>query len=168
MQYVNHKMFKKQGLAFHAKKRPKSSGFTFVEIIISIALISVVSIGAISSILLAREIAEYDKQRIAAIAAARSFIEERARRDLFPTLSPISDVTLDNFNTPDGGDDLAASVSINLYNVNPDGTRGSELFAEPTTQDRIEVEVTISWNRTGRMSSRRVSQSLTTYVSPDL
>ena len=80
MQYFTHKILKKQGLAPSAKKRPKSSGFTFIEIIISIALISVVSIGAVSAILLAREIADnpylmtpYRALRLAVINKERIF-----------------------------------------------------------------------------------------------
>jgi len=135
---------------------------------IAVALTAVIGVGILTAVAMARDLAEFDKQRIAAISAARRFLEERARHDLFPTLDPIEDVTLDNFNTPDASDDLRASLDLKLYEVNTDGTRGAELAAAPTNDDIVEVEVVVSWNRTGRLSSHRVTESLRTYVAPDL
>lgn len=143
-------------------------GFTLVEAVVTIVLVTVIGIGAISSVLVARELAEYDKQRIAAMSAARAFLEEKARHDLFPTLGPLGSTTLDNFNTPTSTDDLQATVEMKIYEVNADGSRGAELVSSPTTDDRVEVEITVSWDRTGRLSTHRVSETLSTYVSPDL
>jgi type II secretory pathway pseudopilin PulG len=143
-------------------------GTTLIEAMFSVLIVSIVGIGVITGIVLCRQLAEYDKQRLAAISAARSFLEERTRRDLYPTLAAISDVTLDNFNTPDQADDLNASAALAIYAVNPDGTRGAALSAPPADGKRVEVEVTITWNRTGRRSSVQVSESLSTYVAPDL
>jgi len=146
----------------------RTRGFTLVEVLIASVIVAIIGIGIISTVLVARQIAEYDKQRIAAISNARRYLEERTRRDLFPTLSPVSDVILDNFNTPETSDDLMATVDLHIYNVNPDGSRGTELTSPPTTDHRVEVEVVISWNRTGSLSSIRVSESISTYVTPDV
>jgi len=145
-----------------------AAGFALVETLIAVALCALVGLGLVTTVVTARHVAEYDKQRMAAMAAARRFIEERARHDLFPTLDPISDVTLDNFNTPDIADDLRANLTMKLYQVENDGSRGAELTSAPTTDEVVEVEVTVSWNRMGSLSSHRVSESLRTYAAPDL
>jgi len=145
-----------------------NEGVTLIEALISVALSAMIGIGIVTSVVASRQLAEFDKQRMAAISAARRYIEERARHDLFPTLDPISDVTLDNFNTPDSADDLQANLDLKLYTVNVNGSRGVELTESPNTDDVIEVEVTVSWNRTASLGSHRVSESLSTYVSPDL
>ena len=139
-----------------------------VEILVCVLIVAIVGIATITTLLVARELAEYDKQRIAAISSARYYLEEQARRNIFPTITPATNVSLDNFNTPTQLDDLHATVAINLYQVNADGTRGAQLTAAPTTPARIEVDAVVTWNRTGRLSSRQVTETLQTYVSPNL
>jgi len=148
--------------------KPKIKSFTIVEALIAMGLVVMVGLGLIVCVIMTRQMAEYDKQRISAVAAARRYIEERARRDLFPSITPIDDVTLDDFNTPNVEDDLRATLTLKLYSVNQDGTRGTEITSAPTDGRVIEVEVTVSWNRTASMSSHRVDEVLHTYMAPDL
>jgi len=143
-------------------------GFTLVEVLIASVIVFIIGIGAISAIILARQFAEYDKQRIAAISFAREYLE-RTRRNLFSALNPVSDVILDNFNTPaDIADDLMATVDLKIFKVDAYGTRVLPELSEITTPERVEVVVTVSWNRTGRLSSKRVSESISTYAAPDV
>lgn len=148
--------------------RRRQAGFSIIEALIAVVLVSIVALGLVASVIISRQLAEYDKQRLAAISAARRELEIRSRRDLFPTLNPIADVTLDNFNTPDEADDLRASMTLEVYSVNADGSRGAQLTSSPTTDELLEVVVRVSWNRTGSRSSARVSEELHTYVAPDL
>jgi prepilin-type N-terminal cleavage/methylation domain-containing protein len=143
-------------------------GFSLVEVMIAIAVFAFIGIGMMSTVIFMRETAEYDKQRIAAMAAARQFLEEEARRAPYPTLQPVNAVALDNFNTPEAADDLNATVSLQLFQVNVDGSRGAELFAAPSTAQILEVVVTVTWNRTARLSDRQGSVSMSTYKYPDL
>ncbi|MCX7017348.1 MAG: type II secretion system protein [Candidatus Sumerlaeota bacterium] len=146
----------------------RASGFTLVETMVAVALVAISGSAVITAVLAARQWAEYDKQRLSAVAAARRYIEQRARHDLFPTLDPIADATIDNFNTPDTADDLMATLTMQLYHVNNDGTRGAELTVAPTAEEILEAVVTVSWNRTASLSSKRASETINTYVYPDL
>ncbi|OPZ14265.1 MAG: hypothetical protein BWZ10_01947 [candidate division BRC1 bacterium ADurb.BinA364] len=144
------------------------AGFTLLETMIAVILVAITGLGLISAVVVSRELAELDKQRLAAISIARNVLEEQARRSPFPSLQPISDMTIDNFNTPETADDLNASLDLQLFEVEQDGSRGAELFAPPSSPQLIEVLVTIEWNRTGRRSSKRVQEQMSTYVYPDL
>ena len=144
-----------------------AKGFTLVETMIAVAIIAIVSLGLIFSVITARQIAEYDKQRIVAVSAARIFLEQRTRRDPFPKLDNIPDMPLDNFNTPDTADDLSAKLNLHLYHVNTNGTRGAELTSNPTADDVLEAVVTVTWKRLGSHDAT-VSEELHTYVAPDL
>lgn len=153
------------------------AGFSLLEVMIAVMVVAVAGIGLISSVLVTRHYAEYDKQRLSAIAVARHYLEQRARKDPFPAISPIAEQSIDNFNTPEEvGDDLMAELDLKLYQVNSNGTRGDEITSAtqeayqtgPNREDRIEVEVTVSWDRTGHLSGHRVSERLSTYSAPDL
>lgn len=157
-------MNKSKGL----RRRRIRAGFSLIETLIAVSIVAIVGMGLIAGIIYSREIAEYDKQRMAAIAAARRYMEEHARHDPFPEISALNDVTLDNFNTPEESDDMQATVSMEIYNVNNDGSRGSEITSSPTADDRVEVVVIVEWNRAGRRSGKRVSEELSTYVAPDI
>lgn len=146
----------------------KTTGFTLVEAIIGIALTVIIVIGLAGTVVIIRQIAEYDKQRQAAISAARFFLE-KCRHDPYPKSVTVNNIVLDNFNTPPGSDDLLARADIEIFDVNPDGTRGAKLIEIPEDYNKaVEIVVTISWNRTGSLSSRRVSEVLHTYKVPDL
>jgi len=151
------------------KMKKRKRGFTLVEVLVASVIVFIIGMGAISAIILARYFAEYDKQRIAAFSYARWFLEDQTRHKPFPSVTTIDDVVLDNFNTPaETADDLMATVNLQIFQVNPDGTRGAVINPSPTTPERVEVVVTVSWNRTGRLSSKRVSESISTYVAPDV
>ena len=81
------------------KRKSKRNAFTLVEIVISIAITTLIGLGVISSLVFTRTVSEYDKQRIVAINYARSYIEQ-FRRPCFPTLQGEHQVVLDDFNTP--------------------------------------------------------------------
>ncbi len=151
------------------KHNKSARGFTLIEAIIAITLVAFMGTGLLVTLLMGRQMAEYDKQRIAAISAARDYLE-RARRDLYPALEPVPPVRLDDFNTPSTLDDLHATLEVDLYEVNPDGSRGSEISdtSALTDFDLVEVVVTVEWYRTGSLSSHRVSEVVRTYRTPDV
>lgn len=152
----------------HKSRKLRSPAFTIIEALVAIALISFMGTGLIGTILMARQMAEYDKQTIAAISAARDYIE-RQRNITFPAALSINDVQLDNFNTPSTLDDLNATLDVSLYIVNPDGTRGDSIQSTRylNNLELVEVEVRIEWNRTGSLSSHRVIETLHTYIGAD-
>ena len=159
-------MSKKNGV-HKMKRKSKRNAFTLVEIVISIAITTLIGLGVISSLVFSRTVSEYDKQRIVAINYARSYIEQ-FRRPFFPTLQGEHQVVLDDFNTPSPSDDLNAAINVALYEVNSDGSRGDLIVNPPMNQDMVEIEVTVTWNRTGRLSSKRVSEVLHSYIAPVL
>ena len=147
----------------------KPKAFTLVEILVATALIAFMGSGLIMTILMARHMAEYDKQRMAAVAAARKYIED-SRKKPFPAEISRQGVRLDDFNTPELLDDLNADLDLNLYLINPDGSRGAKISNTIglNDSDLVEVEVVVEWNRTARLSSHRVSERLYTYRMADL
>ncbi len=152
------------------KKRKKSlSGFTLVEAILAIAIVGFMGVGLLSVLMLTRHMAELDKQRIAAIAAARDY-HERSRLALFPAAFSVSNIRLDDFNTPATLDDLNATLSVKLYEISPDGSRFRELDNTYTLDYKtlVEVVISIKWNRTGRLSSHRMQEVIHTYQTADL
>ena len=145
----------------------KARGFTLIEAMFSVVIVFTCTLGTISAVTLARETAEYDKQRLSAISVARHYLE-LARHDFHPERQAIENVIIDDFNTPDDhSDDLLATLDLIVYEINVDGTRGGERDEYTDMKDALEVEITVSWNRTGRRSSKRVSETISTYVSPD-
>jgi type II secretory pathway pseudopilin PulG len=149
------------------KRISRKNAFTLIEIVISIAITTLIGLGVISSLVYSRTISELDKQRIVAINYARSYIEE-FRRPFFPTLQGQHQVVLDDFNTPAPSDDLHATLNVDLYKVNADGSRGAKIVNPPMDQELLEIEVTVSWNRTGRLSSKQVTETLHSYIAPVL
>jgi len=112
---------------FRKRISKKRRGESIIEGMIAVLLVGFMGVGIISTILLTRHMAEFDKQRIAAISAARDYIEQN-RRELFPASEEMPPVRLDDFNTPTVlTDDLNATVRVDLYLVNPDGTRGEQI-----------------------------------------
>jgi type II secretory pathway pseudopilin PulG len=149
------------------KKRRWHAGFTLIEAVMASAIVLIMGLGLVAGLIFMRQAAEYDKQRIAAINYARQFMEQ-TRRDLIPSLDlPIQTISLDTFNTPSGLDDLHATAEIHIYEIDASGNRIKELTAPPTTRTLLEAEVIVAWNRTGSLSSRRVSESLRSYLVPE-
>ena len=150
------------------KNKYRGPAFTIIEALVAISLISFLGTGLILTILMARQMAEYDKQRIAAISAARDYIEQQ-RRITYPAALTINDIQLDNFNTPTILDDLNATLDVSLFIINPDGTRGDSIQSTAYLNDLelVEVAVTVEWNRTGSLSSHRVRETLNTYIGAD-
>ena len=142
--------------------RHTTRGFTLVEAVISVLIVSMISLGLIGSVIVTRHVAEYDKQRIAAIAAARQFAEDVRQRLSIDGITTTAE--LENFNTPDELDDLQAELTVQKFAVNTDGSRGAEIIGpyDDNTQ-RVEVIITVTWNRTGSRSAKQVSEELHMY-----
>jgi hypothetical protein len=123
-------------------------------------------VGTFSAVVFLREQIELDKQRIIALNHARRQVE-RIRRNIFTSISDES-VVLDNFNTPDDpNDDLVGLMRTHVWTVNSDGTLGSQVTAFPLeNRQRVLVEVSVSWSRLGRQSSRTAVEAIRTYVAP--
>jgi type II secretory pathway pseudopilin PulG len=149
-------------------RRPARMGFSLVEVLVAVVLVTVAVIGTISSLLFIRETLDVDKQRLIAINHARQQMEV-ARRNLYPSLGFDSTILIDNFNTPTvTADDVTAELSTQAWVIETDGS-----LTEVTTQNQLEdgrmllLQVEIEWNRgAGRRSETREREVLQTYVSP--
>ena len=65
------------------------------------------------------------------------------------------------------GPHLAGQMATRVWNVNQDGSLGSEVLSFPLeNRRRVLVEVAVSWNRLGRQSTRTATEVLRTYVAP--
>lgn len=141
-------------------------GLTLVETMIAVALVSFSAVGTLSSLVFIREQLEIDKQRLIAQNHARRQLE-LIRRNLFTSISDET-VTIDNFNTPDDpDDDLVGVMTTTAWEVNPDGTTGSAVSSFPLEErKRVLVQVSVTWNRLGRLSPTTAVEVMQTYVAP--
>jgi type II secretory pathway pseudopilin PulG len=133
---------------------------------IAVALVSFSAVGTLSSLVFIREQLEIDKQRLIAQNHARRQLE-LIRRNLFTSISDET-VTIDNFNTPDDpDDDLVGVMTTTAWEVNPDGTTGSAVSSFPLEErKRVLVQVSVTWNRLGRLSPTTAVEVMQTYVAP--
>jgi hypothetical protein len=125
----------------------------------------IIGIGLVSSLIYMRERAELDKQRDIAANFARQFMEE-TRRNLFPALVN-SERTIELETEFMEAGAWPAVAKIKLYKTDAHGTR-VPITTIPSRGDLIELEVTVEWQRMGRLSDRRFFESLHTYVFPDV
>jgi type II secretory pathway pseudopilin PulG len=147
-------------------RSPRRSGFTLVEALIAVVIAALSITSSVTAVLFLRDSLEVEKQRLIALNHARRQVE-LIRRNLFTSVSQQS-VVLDNFDTPENPeDDLTATVSTNVWNVNPDGSTGSSVTAFPLEQRRrVLVEVDVAWRRTGRLDPITAHETIRTYVAP--
>ncbi|HPB30865.1 MAG TPA: hypothetical protein PLB62_05380 [Candidatus Sumerlaeota bacterium] len=140
----------------------KAGAFTLVEAVIATLLVTTMTIGIVSMMTYSRSYARLDRERAAATAhAARKM--ENLKRQMFTKIAPSREtVVLDNNGTPGNpDDDLLGNLEVNLYSSN-----GQPIVAPPNEADLLKVEITVSWNPSGRLSQKRMKETLCTYITP--
>ncbi|MBN1866595.1 type II secretion system protein [Candidatus Sumerlaeota bacterium] len=116
--------------------------FTLVEVMVTIAIASVVCLATIASLSWSLQFQALQQQRMGAVAILQREMEE-IRQELHPDLIGTRESWLDDNRTPDNpGDDIPCNLIMTLYHA--DGTP----FASgetPATHERITIELTLTW-----------------------
>lgn len=143
---------------FKARRR---RGFTLVEALISIVIITLMSITTLTLLMFTRMHNAHEQER----ARAHQIATERMDRilhELFPTVEAGEDITVWDNGTPDDtSDDTQGVVSVSLWDVD-----GNPINFTPTPWERVEVEVTVTWNLRGRRAGVEARESIKTYMAP--
>ncbi|MFH0795007.1 MAG: prepilin-type N-terminal cleavage/methylation domain-containing protein [bacterium] len=138
----------------------RAGGFTLIEVIIAIVIITFAGLGIISSLIFARENAELDKQRLTALNVGRLYMEQAKK---YYTTVSIEDQVIDDFNNP-SITPINATVSVTFYTINTDtGQKLAEISFPDETQSYI-VEVVVTWKLAARLSGKTQSVELESIV----
>jgi prepilin-type N-terminal cleavage/methylation domain-containing protein len=136
-------------------------GFTLVETLIALAILTFMGIGIISMVIYARTYTEMEKQRTNALIVASTEME-RLKRTLFSTITPkIQYVVIDDNGTSDPIDDLQGTLEVIIKDKS-----GNILSSPPQTNNRIFVEIVVSWHPAGSPSNKVLKERLISEIAP--
>jgi len=139
----------------------KTRGFSLVESLIAIALLTFIGIGTICTVVYARNYTEMEKQRNNALVLA-STVMERLKRDLFTTIAPSTqNVVIDDNGTIDAKDDLHGTLAVIVKDK-----YGNTLSGPPQTNSRIFVEIVVRWHPAGSPSRKILEERLISEIAP--
>ncbi|MEQ8822132.1 MAG: prepilin-type N-terminal cleavage/methylation domain-containing protein [Sumerlaeia bacterium] len=146
--------------------RRRERGFSFLEVMIAMVIVSIVGIGIYTSVIVGLRVQQATREFNGAIKAANDALEG-SKGTLFQFLEPRLNVpvTIDDRGTPQIGDDLEGVLDLRFYS--PD--RSTQYFsstAMPTDGSMIRAEATVTWipSRTGTTIPDRYT--LTTMLAP--
>lgn len=140
--------------------RPRT-GFVLVEALIAIVIVTLASVATLSLLMFTRmhNAQEQERTRAHQIATERM---DRVLQELFPTVVAGEQLTVwDNGTPDDDSDDTEGTIEVILRDVD-----GNLINFTPTPWERVEVEVTVSWNPRGRRGDIEVRESIKTYMAP--
>ncbi len=140
-------MFKK------LKKNSRVKGFTMIEIMISIAFLSIVLLGLISGYMNCLRLNEMSKSTTIATEDARRVLEQM-RSDAITTLADITSVDWTAWAVANGLDSLG-SEQIAVGYVDRDGN-GDALDDDP-----LEVAIFVTWHDGQRLRSLNLASLIT-------
>lgn len=139
----------------------RTSGFTLVEALIAIIIATLGAISTLTLLAFTRLHNEEEQERSRAHQMVSQKMEE-IRYELYTAITPGEDVVLwDNGTTDDTTDDTPGVLTVKMWDAD-----GNELAAAPVEAQRIQVEVTLSWNPRGRRAEQTLQESVMTYIAP--
>lgn len=139
----------------------RRSGFTLVEALIAIVIVTTGSISTLSLLMTTRShnAQEQERARAHEIATERM---ERVLHELFPTVVAAEEITVWDNGTPDSShDDTTGTISVQLYNY-----EGNSISQTPTPWTRVQVEITVTWTPRGRGGHQQLREVLMAYMAP--
>lgn len=139
----------------------RASGFTLIEALIAIIIATLGAISTLSLLAFTRLHNEEEQERSRAHQMVSQKMEE-IRYELYTAITPGEDVVLwDNGTPADTTDDTPGVMTVTMWDAD-----GNELTAAPTQAQRIQVEVTLTWNPRGRRADQTLRESVMTYIAP--
>ena len=139
----------------------KKKGFTLIESLIAIVLLSFIGIGIVSTIIYARHYTEMEKQRTNALTQA-STVMERLKRTIFSAIVPSTqNVVIDDNGTATTKDDLRGILEVIVKDKD-----GNVLTGPPDNNNRLFVEIVVTWHPAGNPSRKILEERLISEMAP--
>lgn len=141
--------------------RRRRSGFTLVEALIAIVLVTTGAISTMTLLLATRSQNSQEQERARAHEIATERME-RVLHELFPTVVSAEEITVWDNGTPDTPhDDTTGNISVALYDFD-----GNSIDSTPTPWTRVAVEVTVTWTPRAKDDQTELREVLMAYMAP--
>jgi prepilin-type N-terminal cleavage/methylation domain-containing protein len=136
-------------------------GFTLVEAAIAMVIVSLGALSTLGLLAFTRLHNEEEQERSRAHQMVSEEME-RVRLELFSRVTTGNQVTVwDNDTADDTTDDTTGTMVVVMRD-----TAGNSIASSPDPAERVQVEVTLSWNPRGRRADRTLQESVMSYVVP--
>ena len=141
----------------------RKRGFSLIEVMITVAVVSIMFFATLSLIMTARMLDNLEQER----ARAHEIVTEeldRVRFALFSRVTGGDEVTIWDNGTPDNDtDDTEGVLSVTIRDQG-----GNTLAVTPVPSEIVEIEVTLTWTPRGRVgsSSRIYRETVMAYITP--
>lgn len=147
-------------------KRPRGNAFTLVEVLITIAIVSIAGTAIISSLIFGVYMRQSIRERNGAMRAAADVMESTKKR-LFGELRQMDfdTILIDNRGTVDTSDDIMGTASLRFFDRSGNEV-GTSSVPMPMDLSLVRAEVIVEWNPPGRRSSTTQSVVLATLLAP--
>lgn len=144
------------------KVKAKRRGFTLMETVVTILLVTLIGLGIVSMLIYSRRYANLDRERNKAIAVAGRRMEQLKRAFIFDLAPTVEDVLIDDNDTPNNdADDIRGKLEIMLKDKD-----GNAISGPPTGDERVQLEIVVTWHPESRISGKVLKERLITYVTP--
>lgn len=139
----------------------RRSGFSLVEALIAIVIVTAGSVSTLSLLMTTRSHNAHEQERARAHEIATERME-RVLHELFPTVVAAEEITVWDNGTPDTPhDDTTGTISVLLYDFD-----GNSISSTPTPWTRVQVEVVVTWTPRGRGGQQEFREVLMAYMAP--
>ncbi|MBN1902336.1 type II secretion system protein [Candidatus Sumerlaeota bacterium] len=139
----------------------KGKGFTILESLVALVILTFMGISIILTMIYSQHYVEIENQRAKALMLASSEME-RLKRTMFSSIVGYSQtVVIDNNGTAATNDDLSGALQVTVKDKN-----GTVLTGPPMTNDRVIVEIVVSWHPAGNPSGKLLSERLISEIAP--
>jgi prepilin-type N-terminal cleavage/methylation domain-containing protein len=136
-------------------------GFTLVEVLLSLVLVSIGMLATMSLLMFIRQSNVMEQER----SRARQIVYEQleaARASLYTHLASGTTVTVWDNGTPNNpADDTQGALDVIVKNL-----AGTRLYAAPVPAQVVQVEVTLSWHPHGRRAAKVMRETVMSYFAP--
>jgi len=139
----------------------KIKGFTLIEALIAIVILTSIGIGIISTVIYAKYQVEIENQRTKALILASKTMEVLQRTYIPSIMGFTSNVIIDDNGTVETTDDLPGTLQVVVKDKN-----GNVLTSPPPGDNYIRVEVYVRWHPAGNPSGKLLEESLISEIAP--
>ena len=144
----------------------RRAAFTLVEVVLTIAIVSVTGIAIIAAIAYGVQIEEQIHERNGATRVAADLLES-TKKTLFQKLESktMNDVPIYDRGTPETTDDVKGTVTLQFYDTagNKVGTDANPI---PLDLSMLRADVRVTWNPAGRRHNDAQTVQIQTLLAP--
>ena len=142
-------------------KNWKEKGFTILEVLLAIMILTMMGIGIISTVIYAKYNVEIENERTKALILASTTMETIKRTMFSSIVGYTQNVILDDNGTAETTDDLPGTLQLVVRDIN-----GNVLIGPPPDNNRISVEIIVSWHPPGNPSRKTLEERLISEIAP--